>query len=484
MELIIVTGISGAGKSKTLDLLEDIGYYCVDNIPPDLIPKFAELCRGQEGGMDKVAIGADVRTVQNFQSLRDAIAAFSPDVHCRVILVDASTSVLIKRFQETRRKHPLAGKVDGPIEDLIKYERRLLEPMFSIADFIIDTSTTTTAQLWNILIAYLLGRERELEIQIVSFGYRGGLPPEADMVFDMRCLENPYYVDELRDLTGLDGRIERFVLGADGTMDYLGRILDLVRSKLPRFAREGRGTLVLGTSADYAPYEFMYADDSGTMQYAGIDISAGQYIADELGKELQVENMSFDYLLTSLAKGDFDIVMAAIEVTPKRLQSADFSDPYYTDLPAMILVKADAADQYNTLADFAGKSVGAQTATTKEAIVTDQMEGANLVSLSLVTDLVNELVYGKVDAIVVDGAVAEQYAEANPDLAIAPASSELGEAQPYCIAVAKGDPKGLLPGINEAIAKMTSENKMEAFIAAADELSGKAVEVTADAPAA
>ena len=141
------------------------------------------------------------------------------------------------------------------------------------------------------------------------------------------------------------------------------------------------GTLVLGTSADYAPYEFMYADDSGTMQYAGIDISAGQYIADELGMELQVENMSFDYLLTSLAKGDFDIVMAAIEVTPERLQSADFSDPYYTDLPAMILVRADAADQYNTLADFAGKSVGAQTATTKEAIVTDQMEGANLVSL-------------------------------------------------------------------------------------------------------
>jgi ABC-type amino acid transport substrate-binding protein len=237
------------------------------------------------------------------------------------------------------------------------------------------------------------------------------------------------------------------------------------------------GKLVLGTSADYAPYEFMYADDSGTMQYAGIDISAGQYIADELGMELQVENMSFDYLLTSLAKGDFDIVMAAIEVTPERLQSADFSDPYYTDLPAMILVKADAADQYNTLADFAGKSVGAQTATTKEAIVTDQMEGANLVSLSLVTDLVNELVYGKVDAIVVDGAVAEQYAESNPDLVVAAASSELGEAQPYCIAVAKGDPKGLLPGINEAIAKMTSENKMEEFIAAADELSGKAVQL-------
>ncbi len=244
------------------------------------------------------------------------------------------------------------------------------------------------------------------------------------------------------------------------------------------------GTLVLGTSADYAPFEFMYADDSGTMQYAGIDISAAQYIADEMGKELQVENMNFDYLLTSLAKGDYDIVMAAMEATPERLNSADFSDPYYTDIPPMILVKADAADQYATLADFAGKSVGAQAATTKESIVTDQMEGANLVSLTLVTDLVNELVYDKIDAVVLDGAVAQEYVDANPDLAIAGASSELGEAQPYCIAVAKGDPKGLLPSINAAIAKMASENKMEEFIAAADELSGKAVEVTADAPAA
>ena len=244
------------------------------------------------------------------------------------------------------------------------------------------------------------------------------------------------------------------------------------------------GTLVLGTSADYAPFEFMYADDSGTMQYAGIDISAAQYIADEMGMELQVENMNFDYLLTSLAKGDYDMVMAAMEATEERLNSADFSDPYYTDIPPMILVKADAADQYATLADFAGKSVGAQAATTKETIVTDQMEGANLVSLTLVTDLVNELVYDKIDAVVLDGAVAQEYVDANPDLAIAGASSELGEAQPYCIAVAKGDPKGLLPGINEAIAKMTSENKIEEFIAAADELSGKAVEVTADAPAA
>ena len=234
-------------------------------------------------------------------------------------------------------------------------------------------------------------------------------------------------------------------------------------------------TLVMGTSADYAPFEFMYKGENGTMQYGGIDVSVGQYIAENMGKELKVENMAFDYLLPALVKGDFDIVISAMEVDEKRLQSADFSDPYYTDLPAMILVKADAADQYNTLADFAGKSVGAQTATTKEAVVTDQMEGANLVSLSLVTDLVNELVYGKVDAIVVDGAVAEQYAESNPDLAIAPASSELREALPYCIAVAKGDPKGLLPGINEAIAAAIADGSLDAFVAEANELASDEV---------
>ena len=241
--------------------------------------------------------------------------------------------------------------------------------------------------------------------------------------------------------------------------------------------------LVLGTSADYAPFEFMYPDDSGEMVYGGIDVSVAKYIADEMGLTLQVENMGFDYLLTSLDKGDFDIVLAAMEATPDRLENADFSDPYYTDVPPAILVKADKADQYKTLADLNGKSVGAQTATTKLDMV-NEMEGVTPVALQSVLDLVNELVYDKVDAILVDGGVAKEYAASNPDLVIADASAELGEATPYCVAVAKGDPKGLLPGINEAIAKMTSENKMEEFIAAADELSGKAVEVTADAPAA
>ena len=238
-------------------------------------------------------------------------------------------------------------------------------------------------------------------------------------------------------------------------------------------------TLVVGTSADYAPFEFMYPDESGEMVYGGIDVSVAQYVADEMGLALQVENMSFDNLLTSLDKGDFDMVLAAMEATPDRLENADFSDPYYTDVPPALLVKAANADQYKTLADLNGKSVGAQTATTKLDVV-NGIEGATPVPLASVLDLVNELVYDKVDAILVDGGVAAEYAAANPELVIADASSELGAAAPYCIAVAKGDPKGLLPDINAAIAKLTAENKIETFIADADKLSGVAVAVTAD----
>lgn len=244
----------------------------------------------------------------------------------------------------------------------------------------------------------------------------------------------------------------------------------------------GSKTLIMGTSADYAPFEFMYKGEDGTMQYGGIDVSVGQYIAESMGKELKVENMSFDYLLPSLVKGDFDIVIAAMEADGDRLKSADFSDPYYTDLPPAILVKASDAASYKTLADFSGKSVAAQTGTTKLDIVNEQLTGANAVPLALVTDMVNELVNGKVDAILVDGAVAKQYAETNKDLVIADASSELGAAQPYCVAVAKGDPKGLLPAINAAIAKMNEENKLESFISAADALKDVWQEVTPENP--
>ena len=236
--------------------------------------------------------------------------------------------------------------------------------------------------------------------------------------------------------------------------------------------------LVFGTSADYAPFEFMYPDDSGKLVYGGIDVSVAQYIADFTNKELQVENMGFDYLLASLQKGDFDIVIAAMEATDERKNSADFSTPYYTDYPPMVLILAENSDAYTSLDSFAGKSVGAQTATTKEGIVKDDMTGAQLVSLQNVNDLVNQLINKKIDAVVLDGAVALQFVNSNKDLAVA--SVDLGEAYPYCVAVAKGDPKGLLPGINDAIADMISKGKIDEFVKTAGSLEDVWQEVSAE----
>ena len=242
-------------------------------------------------------------------------------------------------------------------------------------------------------------------------------------------------------------------------------------------------TLVVGTSADYAPYEFMYADEKGDMKFGGIDVLIVEYLAEAMGKEVQIENMSFDYLLVALSKGDYDCVIAAMEVTDERKEAADFSDPYYCNLPAKLLVKAENADQYKSLADFSGKAVGAQTATTKEDLVTEKLSDANLVSIVNVDDIVNQLVYNKLDACCLDGDVAMAKAAANPDLMVLDVAIE-EEPAPYCIAVAKGDPKGILPAINEAIAKMNAANVVEGFVEQATAIydSGNFEEVSVDAP--
>lgn len=236
--------------------------------------------------------------------------------------------------------------------------------------------------------------------------------------------------------------------------------------------------LILGTSADYAPFEFMYPDENNDLVYGGIDISVAQYIADSMGRELQVENMGFDYLLASLAKGDFDMVIAAIEENEDRLKSADFSVPYYTDYPPMILVRAAEAEAFTSVDSFSGKTVAAQTATTKEEIVKNDLHGAMLISLQNVNDMVNQLINDKIDAVILDGAVAMNFAASNDDIVVA--EVDLGEAYPYRVAVAKGDPKGLLPGINAAIADMLANNKIDEFVAQAESLGDVALEVSAE----
>ena len=232
--------------------------------------------------------------------------------------------------------------------------------------------------------------------------------------------------------------------------------------------------LILGTSADYSPFEFIILDENGKQQYVGIDISVAQKLAADMGKTLKVVNMDFDSLMAALSKGDVDIVIAAIEETPDRLESASFSDPYYQDLPAKVLIKASKKSEYTSTSSFSGKSVGAQTGTTKANMVGDEFEGANLVALASVNDLVNQLVYNKVDAILLDGAVAEQYAASNSELAVA--SIELPQAEPYRVAVQKGDPSKLLTSINKSIAAMLSDGSITAFSEAAAAIADKAID--------
>ncbi|NLU25427.1 MAG: transporter substrate-binding domain-containing protein [Clostridiales bacterium] len=219
-------------------------------------------------------------------------------------------------------------------------------------------------------------------------------------------------------------------------------------------------TLVMGTSPDYPPYEFF--SDEALTQYAGIDVEVGKYIAKSMSMELQIESMNFDNLVTSLGNGDFDMVLAACEYTDERALSADFSDPYYTDLPPVILVKSDNLSKYTTedAINQANVIIGAQKNTTKANAAADKFDKAapGMITESLVPTLINELKNGTIDLLVLDGNVGKQYMEANSDLAILENVVDWGETEPYRVLVQKGDPKGLLPGINAAIAELTADN--------------------------
>jgi len=238
-------------------------------------------------------------------------------------------------------------------------------------------------------------------------------------------------------------------------------------------AKPEKTTLVVGTSADYPPYEFIYLDDKGEQVYAGIDISVAEKLAEDAGLELEIVNMAFDNLMASLQKGELDVVIAAIEETPERLAVADFSDPYYTDLPPMLLVRTAEKDQYTSLESFAGKTVGAQSGTTKADLLMEQMPDADPLLLTAVTDLVNNLIYEKCDAVLIDGAMALSFASSNEDIVVADVA--LGESYPYCVAVQKGDPSELLDSFNKTIGQITTDGSIEAFIEEANELSEKAI---------
>ncbi|HEX4836783.1 MAG TPA: RNase adapter RapZ [bacterium] len=244
VEFLIVTGLSGAGKTMATHSLEDLGFFCVDNLPPALLPKFAEIIRESQGRIRRVALVIDIRGGEFFNALDAALAALEAiGVPFQILFLDASDEVLVRRFEETRRKHPLGGSVlDG-----IRSERKRLQPVKERAHKIIDTTSLTVRDLKAELAEAFLtaGRERTLTVSVVSFGYKYGIPLDADLVFDVRFLPNPHYVEALRSLPGNSPAIREFVLRWDQTREFQQRLHDLVGYLLPQYTAEGKTHLTI-----------------------------------------------------------------------------------------------------------------------------------------------------------------------------------------------------------------------------------------------
>jgi UPF0042 nucleotide-binding protein len=249
VEFIIITGLSGAGRTESLHAFEDLGYFCIDNLPPALIPKVAELVALPGSGNNKVALVTDVRGGQFFDALWEALRELKDmRIEYRILFLDASTSMIVKRFKETRRRHPLAK--GGDIVEGVNRERALLEDIKEEADMLIDTTDLSSQELRQTVSAgFLPGTfNTALSITVMSFGYKYGLPVDADIVLDVRFLPNPYYNETLRNLTGLNKKVRDFVMSQTTTQTFLKKAESLLSFLLPRYAKEGKThfTIALG----------------------------------------------------------------------------------------------------------------------------------------------------------------------------------------------------------------------------------------------
>ena len=247
MEFLIITGLSGAGKSRAADVLEDLDYYCVDNMPVALIPRFAELCAATKGRYEKVALVTDVREKDGFGELLNTLDELrSSDITCRILYMDADVPTLIRRYKESRRPHPLAVP-GGTVEDAIRREIALLAPVKERADFVVNTKGLTLGRLQNRLFQLLCGGERKrvIDVTVMSFGYKHGLPTEADLVFDARFLPNPFYVDELREKSGLDLPVKEYVFSFQQTRTFMEKLEEMLEFLLPLYIEEGKLSLTV-----------------------------------------------------------------------------------------------------------------------------------------------------------------------------------------------------------------------------------------------
>ena len=248
MEILIISGLSGAGKSRAASFLEDMGFYIVDNMPAAMILKFAEFCAGGSQRYDKVALVYDVRTANSPTELFDVLDVLKHSSGaCSLLFLEAEPETIIKRYKETRRRHPLMQQADS-LEKAVRTEQEMMEPLRQRADVVIDTTHLSTAQLRGELLRHFGSDTTEkggMSVTITSFGFKYGLPLDADMVFDVRFLPNPYYIKDIRAYTGLEAPVRDFVLGKEETREFLGHLYELVDYLLPLYQREGKRRLMI-----------------------------------------------------------------------------------------------------------------------------------------------------------------------------------------------------------------------------------------------
>lgn len=245
MELIIVTGMSGAGKSTAMNALEDIGYYCIDNIPPILIANLTELSSKQDLFPQRVAVGIDVRGGVVFDELWEMLDLMKEsNISYKMLFLEASTEALITRYKETRRRHPLLQTYNISFDELFLKEREILSRAREIADFIIDTTALSTRQLKDwVTDIFEKSSFKNMVIEFVSFGFKYGIPLGADLVFDVRCLPNPFYDETMRPLTGLDEKVRNYVFSFPETNKLVDKLIDLINFLLPMYVKEGKSQL-------------------------------------------------------------------------------------------------------------------------------------------------------------------------------------------------------------------------------------------------
>lgn len=250
MEFVIISGMSGAGKTSALHIMEDIGYYCVDNIPTSLLQTLYKLCKdSSDRAMKRVAVVVDVRGNGDYEVMYDDLENFKKNNEgVSILYIDAKVDSLIVRYKETRRRHPLTERLkDGSVAAAVKEEQRLLVPVKTLADYSIDTTFMSIKQLRERIISmFLENSSNSIMITFMSFGFKYGIPLESDLIIDVRCLPNPFYIAELKEHTGLEKCIQDYVLDSEETQEFVKRLIDWLDYSLPLYLKEGKSELVVG----------------------------------------------------------------------------------------------------------------------------------------------------------------------------------------------------------------------------------------------